>query len=154
MTPSQLASFLSFNRDPLRPSFYGLVSRGGGNLPPAGPKSRPITRAKFLIEKQPNTYKNDSNLLIFLDLTCNRCKNFKFYSLQGQNVHIFLIFTYNQGNIFLSLPITQGGGTCILVSTGSCPPPPCFASSDSCKLQTDSTEDEYDFSRVKIYRKS
>ena len=123
MTPSQLASFLSFNRDPLRPSFYGLVSRRGGNLPPAGPESRPITRAKFFIEKQPNIYKNDTNLLIFLDLTCNRCKNFKFYSLQGQNVHIFLIFTYNQGNSFLSLPITQGGHMYTCLSDWELPPP-------------------------------
>ena len=37
------------------------------------------------------------NLLISLDLTYNPCKNLKFYSLQGQNVKIFLIFTYNQG---------------------------------------------------------
>ena len=52
------------------------------------------------------------NLLIFLDLTHNPGKNLKFYSLQGKNVQIFLIFTYNQGKIFLILPITQGG-TCI-----------------------------------------
>ena len=83
---------------------------------------RPITRTKFLIEKLPKTYKNDMNLLIFLDLTYNPCKNLKFYSLQGQNVQIFLIFTYNQGKIFLILPIIRGG-VC-LVSTGSCPPPP------------------------------
>ena len=54
------------------------------------------------------------NVLIFLDLTYNPGKNFKFYSLQGQNFKIFLIFTYiyNQGKVFLILPITQGG-TCI-----------------------------------------
>ena len=50
------------------------------------------------------------NLLIFLDLTYNPCKNFKFYSLQGQNLKIFLIFIYNQGKVFLILPITRGGG--------------------------------------------
>ena len=50
------------------------------------------------------------NLLIFLDLTYNPCKNFKLDSLQGQNVQIFLIFTYNQGKTFLILPITRGGG--------------------------------------------
>ena len=61
------------------------------------------------------------NLLIFLDLTYNPCKNFKSYSLQGQNVQIFLIFTYNQGGIFLILPITQGTQV-YLVSIGSCPP--------------------------------
>ena len=49
------------------------------------------------------------NLLIFLDLTNNPGKNFKFYSLQGQNFKIFLIFTYNQGKVFLILPITWGG---------------------------------------------
>ena len=49
------------------------------------------------------------NLLIFLDLTYNLCKNFKFYSLQEQNLKIFLIFTYNQGKLFLILPITRGG---------------------------------------------
>ena len=48
------------------------------------------------------------NLLILLDLTYNPCKNFKFYSLQGQNVQTFLIFTYNQGQIILILPITRG----------------------------------------------
>ena len=55
------------------------------------------------------------NLLILLDLIYNLHKNFKFYSLQGQNVQIFFIFTYNQGKIFLILPITLGGGggTCI-----------------------------------------
>ena len=53
------------------------------------------------------------NLLIFLDLTYSPGKNFKFYSLQGQNFKIFLIFTYNQGKVFLILPITRGGGTCI-----------------------------------------
>ena len=57
------------------------------------------------------------NLLIFLDLTYNPCKNFKFYSLQGQNVQTFLIFTYDQGKIILILPITYyllpRGGTCI-----------------------------------------
>ena len=65
------------------------------------------------------------NLLIFLDLTYNPCKNFKFYSLQGQNVQIILIFTYNQGKIFLILPITwKGGGLAhvYLVSIGSSPP--------------------------------
>ena len=51
------------------------------------------------------------NLLIFLDLTYNPGINFKFYSLQGQNFKIFLIFTYNQG--FLILPITRGEDTCI-----------------------------------------
>ena len=50
------------------------------------------------------------NLLIFLDLTYNPGKNFKFYSLQGQNFKIFLIFTCNQGKVFLILPITRGGG--------------------------------------------
>ena len=50
------------------------------------------------------------NLLIFLDLTYNSLKNVKFYSLPGQNVRIFLIFAYNQGKIFLILPITRGGG--------------------------------------------
>ena len=48
------------------------------------------------------------NLLIFLDLTYNPGKNFKFYFLQGQNFRIFLIFTYNQGKVFLILPITRG----------------------------------------------
>ena len=45
------------------------------------------------------------NLLIFLDLTYNPCNNFKFYYFHGQNVQIFLTFTYNQGKIFLILPI-------------------------------------------------
>ena len=60
------------------------------------------------------------NLLIFLYLTYNPRKNFKFYSLQGQNVKNFLIFTFNQG-IFFILPITRGEHV-YLVSTGSCSP--------------------------------
>ena len=96
-------------------SFSSAFARGGATCPdfrqvcaPAEPKSRPTTRAKFFIQKPPKTYKNDMNLLIFLDLTYNPGKNFKFYSLQGQNVKIFLIFTYNQGKVFLILPITRG----------------------------------------------
>ena len=64
------------------------------------------------------------NLLIFLDLTYNPCKNFKFDSLQGQNVQIFLIFIFKQGKIFLILPITRGGGAHVyLVSIESSPSP-------------------------------
>ena len=63
------------------------------------------------------------NLLIFLDLTYNPCKNVQFCSLQGKNVNFFLIFTSNQSKIFLILPIT-GGAHVYLVSIGSCPPPP------------------------------
>ena len=48
---------------------------------PAEPKSRPITQAKFSVGKQPETYENDMNLLHFLDLTYNPCKNVKFYFL-------------------------------------------------------------------------
>ena len=57
---------------------------GGGTCPdfgkfcaPAEPKSRPITLAKFFIEKAPKTYENDINLLIFLDLTYDPYKNSK-----------------------------------------------------------------------------
>ena len=65
------------------------------------------------------------NLLIFLDLTYNPCKNVKFCYLQGKNVQFFLIFTYNQGKIFLTLPITWGrGGTCIPSLHWVLPPPP------------------------------
>ena len=63
------------------------------------------------------------NLLIFLDLTYNPGKNSKFYSLQGQNFKIVLIFAYNQGKVFLILPITQGG-TCIPGLHWELPPPP------------------------------
>ena len=63
------------------------------------------------------------NVLIFLDLTYNPGKKFKFYSLQGQNFKIFLIFTYNQDKVFLILPITQGGGgTCISSLQWESPP--------------------------------
>ena len=58
------------------------------------------------------------NLLIFLDFTYNPCKNFKFYFLQGQNFKTFLIFTYNQGKVFLILPITRGAHVYLV------PPPP------------------------------
>ena len=45
-----------------------------------------------------------------------------FCFLQGQNVQIFLIFTYIQGKIFLILPITPGEGAHVYkVSTESCP---------------------------------
>ena len=48
------------------------------------------------------------NLLILLGLRYNLYKNFKFYFLQGENVQIFLIFTYNQGKILFILRITLG----------------------------------------------
>ena len=48
----------------------------------AEPKSRPIIRAKLFVEKPPKTYKNDMNLLVFLDLTYNPYKHFKSYCLQ------------------------------------------------------------------------
>ena len=39
------------------------------------------------------------------------------------NLLIFLDLTYNPGNAFLILPITQGGGAHVyLLSIGSCPP--------------------------------
>ena len=41
------------------------------------------------------------NLLVFLHLSYDPCTDFKFYSVQGQNVQIFPIFTYNQGQNFL-----------------------------------------------------
>ena len=52
----------------------GREEGGGATCPdfgkacaPAEPKSRPMTRAKFFIEKKtPKTCKNDLNLLIFL----------------------------------------------------------------------------------------
>ena len=53
------------------------------------------------------------NLLSFLDLAYKPRQNLKLYSPQGQNLKIFLIFTYNQGKVFLILPITLGRGTCI-----------------------------------------
>ena len=78
------------------------------------------------MEKPPKTDKSDANLLILKDLTYNPCNNFKFYSLQFQNVKIFIIFTYNQGKIVLILPIILGGGGggahVYLVSSGSCIP--------------------------------
>ena len=76
---------------------------------------------KLFIQKPPKTYKNDMNLLIFLDLTYNPGKNFEFYSFQEQNLKIFLIFTYNQGNVFLILPIARGAHV-NLVSIESSPP--------------------------------
>ena len=66
------------------------------------------------------------DLPIFVDLTYNPFKNFKSYSLPGQNFKIFLNFTYNQGKVFLILPITQGGGAHVyMVSIGSPPLPDC-----------------------------
>ena len=54
------------------------------------------------------------NLLIFLDFIHNPRKNFDFtFFDQGQNVQLFLIFIYNQDKMFLTLPITGGGGQCI-----------------------------------------
>ena len=63
------------------------------------------------------------NLLIFLDLSYNPCKNVTCYSLQVKNVKIFPIFTYSQGKIFLILLITRAAHIC-LVSTRSSPFPP------------------------------
>ena len=100
------------------------MSRFCVGMCPGRTKSRPITRAKFFIQKPPKTYQIDTNLLIFLDLTYNPGKNFKFYSLQEQNFKNFLIFTYNLCKVFLILPSTQGGGGgahVYLVSTGSPP---------------------------------
>ena len=62
------------------------------------------------------------NLLIFLDLTYNLGKNYKFYPLQGQNFKIFPIFTYNQGKVFLILPITRGGHMYTWSPLGVAPP--------------------------------
>ena len=79
----------------------------------AEPKSTPITHAKFFIKNSPKAYKNDMNLLIFLNLTfITHAKISNFTVFKGKKVQIFLIFTYNQGKIFLILPITQGD-TCI-----------------------------------------
>ena len=83
-------------------------------------------------------YKNKMNLLIFLDLTNNRqAKYFKFYSLQGQNVQIFLTFTYNQGKIYLILPITSRWEYVYLVSIGSFPLvyDPCLVQDNKQKFQ-------------------
>ena len=85
-----------------------------------------LSRAKFFIEKVPKPKKNDTNLLIFLDLSYNPCKIFRLYSLQGQNVKTFLIITYKKGKIFLILPITRG--TCI---PGLCWEPPRIRLSDT-----------------------
>ena len=105
------------------------IGEGGGQLAkiwvamcPAKTKSRTITRPNFFIEEPPKTYKYYMNLLIFLDLTYNPCKNFKFYSLQGK-LSKFSYFTYNQGKIFLILPITGGGVTCIPGLHCELPPP-------------------------------
>ena len=74
---------------------FASHARGGGrgsNLPRSWvcalvePKSGPITRARFFIEKTPKTCKNDNNLLVSLNPSYNLCKHFKFYSLQGQNI--------------------------------------------------------------------
>ena len=106
------------------------MERGRGNLarfwvgmcPGRTRKSRPITRAKFIIEKPPKTYENDMNLPIFLDLTYNPCMS-NFAILKGKMSSFFLISTHNQGKIFLILPITWGAHV-YLVFIGSSPPPP------------------------------
>ena len=96
---------------------------GGGKLPrfwvgmsPSSTKKHSHKAGKIFHSKTPKTYKNDRNLLIFLDLSYNPCTNLIFYSLQAQILHIFfLIFTYKnkncqncQGKIVLILPITLG----------------------------------------------
>ena len=100
---------------------FGVFQARGANLPrfwvgmyPSKTKSRPIARARFFIEETPKTYKNDMNVLIFLDLIYNLCKNF--------NVQFFHIFTCNQGKIFLILPVTYYCIHVYLVFTGSCSP--------------------------------
>ena len=115
--PYTFASYL-YSCKILQPQVVAMVwMRGGATCPdfrqvysPAEPKSSPITRAKFVTEKPPKTYKNDMNLLIFLDLTYNPCKNCKFYSLQGQNFKIFLILPVTRATFswfYLLLPITR-----------------------------------------------
>ena len=61
------------------------------------------------------------NLLIFFDLTNNRHATISNFTLQGQNVQMFLSFTYNQGKIYLILPIIPGWEHVYLVSIGRCP---------------------------------
>ena len=64
------------------------------------------------------------NLLIFLDLTYNPGKNFKFYSLQGQNFNFFVFLPITRAK-FSSFYLLSGEGAHVyLVSIGSCPPPP------------------------------
>ena len=63
------------------------------------------------------------NLQIYLDLSYNTCKNFKFYSLQGQNVQSFLIFTYNKGKIRLDFIYQRGGGHLYIWCPWELPPP-------------------------------
>ena len=63
------------------------------------------------------------NLLIFLDLTYNPCKKFKFYSLQGQMSKFFLFLPITRAN-FLDFTYYPGRAHVYLVSIGSCPPPP------------------------------
>ena len=58
------------------------------------------------------------NLLIFLDLTDNQHAKISNFTLQGQNVQIFLSFTYNQGKIYLILPIIARWEHVYLVSIG------------------------------------
>ena len=95
-------SFASLARGEAACPHFGLVCA------PIEPKSGPLTQAKFFNEKTPKNLKNDKILLISLDLRYYPCNNFKFYSLQGQIFEFFLFFTYNQGKIFLILPITWG----------------------------------------------
>ena len=55
----------------------GLSEILGRYVPRQNQKSRPITLAKCFIEYTPKTCENDMNLLIFLDLRYNPCKNLK-----------------------------------------------------------------------------
>ena len=64
------------------------------------------------------------NLLIFLDLAIILAKISNSTLTRGKMSEFLLFFSYNQGKIFLILPITRGGGGAhvYLASIDSMPP--------------------------------
>ena len=82
-----------------------LNERGGEEL--AQILDRYVPGQNVSLQNHQKPVKMTRILLIFLDFTYNPWKNLKFYSLQGQNVPNFLLFTNNQGKIVLILPITR-----------------------------------------------
>ena len=80
----------SFNIDA---GSFAVTREGEGNFPgfwvgmcPGRTKKWVHNPGKIFLEKTPKTFKHDKILLISLDLSHNPCKNFKFYSLQRQNI--------------------------------------------------------------------
>ena len=76
------------------------------------------------------------NLLIFLDLAIILVKSSNFTLTRGKLSEFLLFFAYNQGKIFLILPITRGGHMYTLPLLIVCPLPRIKLSGGYNSIQT------------------